>query len=68
MKRKKIIHLRVERNLNQKEFGELLGVTSQYISLIEGGKANGSYKFWHKFKITFEIPDDQIEFYKKIYE
>lgn len=66
MRRKKIQHLRVERNLSQKEFGEKLGVTSQYISLLEQGKANGSYKFWERFKTFFDIRDEEIESYKML--
>lgn len=67
MKRKNIQHLRVENGLTQKEFGETLGVTSQYISLIESGKANGSYMFWQRFKTTYQIPDEEIESYKRVY-
>lgn len=67
MKRKKIIHLRVENGLSQKDFGEKLGVTSQCISMIETGRANGSYKFWHKLKTIFSIPDEEIESYKQLY-
>lgn len=66
MQRKKVKHLRIERNLNQEQLGELLKVSSQYISLIENGKANGSYGFWYRFKITFNIPDEEIESYKTL--
>ncbi len=64
----KIKHLRVDKNMTQEEFGALLGVTSQYISLIEAGKANGSYKFWNRFKETFNIPNEEIESYRIIPE
>lgn len=66
MKRKKIKHLRIDKGLNQKEFADTLGVTSQYISLIENGGADGSYKFWHRFKTTYNIPDEEIESYKTL--
>lgn len=67
LKRKKIIYLRVDNGLNQKEFGEMLGVTGQSISLIENGRSNGSPKFWYKLKTTFHIPDEQMESYRNLY-
>ena len=66
MKRKKILYFRVEKNLTQEMMAEMLGVTSQYISFIERGRSNGSYKFWNKFKEVFKIPDEEIESYKKL--
>lgn len=67
MKRKKMILLRVEKGLSQKELGDMLGVTSQCISTIETGKVFGSGKFWYKFKTAFDIPDEEIESYKRLY-
>lgn len=66
LKRKKIIFLRVERNMNQEQLGKMLGVTSQYISYIERGRSNGSYTFWENFKLVFNIPNEEIESYKEL--
>lgn len=66
VKRKKIIFLRVEKNLNQEQMGKMLGVTSQYISFIECGRSNGSYKFWENFKRVFNISNEEIESYKEL--
>ena len=68
MKRKKILILRINHGLNQESFGETLGVTGQYISMIEKGKANGSYKFWHRLKTVYNIPDSEMESYRDIEE
>ena len=61
MNRTKFKVLRITNNLNQKELGEKLGVSSQYISMIEQGKANGSFKFWENFKKAFNISNEEIE-------
>lgn len=66
MKRKKILYFRIEKNLTQETMAEMLGVTSQYISYIERGRSNGSYKFWNKFKEVFNIADEDIESFKKL--
>lgn len=68
MQRKKVKILRIEKNLSQDKLGKMLNVSSQYISLIENGKANGSYGFWHRFKTVFNIPDEEIESYKTLTE
>ena len=66
LKRKKIMYFRIEKDLTQEAMAEMLGVTSQYISYIERGRSNGSYKFWDKFKQVFGIPDEEIESFKKL--
>ena len=65
-RRKQILILMIERDLEQKDLAELLGVTPQYISYIIRGTSNGSYKFWETFKEKLNIPDTEIEKYKEV--
>lgn len=65
--RKQIEILKIERGLSNKDLAELLDVSVQYICAIIRGSSNGSYKFWERFKEKLNIPDDEIEKYKKVY-
>lgn len=66
MKRKNIMHFRIDKGFTKKKLGEKLGVTGQYISKIESCKANGSKKFWEIFKLKFNLSDEEIEQLKQI--
>lgn len=63
--RKKIKHLMVERNLSQTDLAKLLGYTPQHISKIISGEVGGTQKFWDNFKTVLNIPDSEIEEYRK---
>lgn len=65
--RKQIKILMIERDLTQGQLAELCGVTTQYMGNIVRGDSNGSYNFWETFKTKLEIPDTEIEKYKKVY-
>lgn len=65
--RKQIKILMIERDLTQNDLAEMLGVSPQYIGCIVRGTSNGSYTFWENFKERLEIPDTEIEKYKKVY-
>ena len=65
-RRKQILILMIENNLEQNELAELLGVTPQYMGCIIRGTSNGSYKFWETFKTKLNIPDTEIEKYKEV--
>ena len=65
--RKQIKILMIERDLTQNDLAELCGVTTQYMGNIIRGTSNGSYNFWENFKEKLEIPDTEIEKYKKVY-
>lgn len=66
MKRKKMIILRINHGMTQKEFGDTLGYEGQYISQIETGRTNGGMKFWYKVRTTYNIPEEEIESYKEL--
>lgn len=63
--RKKIKYLLIERNLTIKELADKLGYSSQHVSFIINGRSDGTQKFWNKFKQVLDIPDSEIEFYRK---
>lgn len=66
MKRKNIMHFRVDKGFTKAQLGQQLDVTGQYIGLIENCKANGGKKFWRDFKIKFGLSDEEIEELKKM--
>lgn len=55
----------VELYNSQANFCKAAGITSAYLSMILNCQNNGSYKFWEKIKELLNIPDDEIEQYKK---
>ena len=63
---KQIKILMIERDLEQQELAEMLGVSRQYMGRIIAGTSNGSYKFWETFKKVLGIPDTDIEKYKEV--
>lgn len=63
--RKKIKYLLIDRRLTIKALAEKLGYSSQYISYIINGRSDGTQKFWDTFKEKLNIPDSEIEFYRK---
>lgn len=65
--RKHIKILMIERDLTQKDIATLLGVTPQYMGNIIRGESNGSYSLWETFKEKLDIPDTEIEKYKKVF-
>lgn len=46
-------------------FCESVGITYQNLNHVMSGKGNGSYKFWEMIKERLNIPDEEIESYKK---
>ena len=63
--RKNIKRLLLEKGWTQTDLAEHLGFSPQHISQIISGKVNGTQKFWDKFKAVLNIPDDEIEKYRK---
>lgn len=63
--RKKIRHMLVEKNWTQTDLAEKLGCSPQHISQIISGKINGTQKFWDNFKDVLNIPDSEIESYRR---
>lgn len=55
----------------QKDYGtyanfcECVGITYQNLNCVLSGKGNGSYKFWEMIKKQLNIPDEEIESYRK---
>lgn len=47
------------------DFCREISFSRTYMGLILRGEKNGSYKFWETIKIVLEIPDEDIEMYKK---
>lgn len=66
VKRKNIMHLRIDKGLTKGQLGEILGVTGQYISKIENCNADGSKKFWQTFKEKFGLSDEEINHLKQM--
>lgn len=52
--------LRKSREMTQKEFGDLLGVSDHTIMQIENCRMSGKLDFWRKVQDEFDIPDDKM--------
>lgn len=59
---KRISKLRNERNLSQMEFGNILGISGQYVGRIERGKINISAKLIVKICNTTSVSADYLLF------
>lgn len=66
VKRKNIMHFRIDKGLTKAQLGEHLGVTGQYISKIENCNADGGKKFWQAFKEKFNLSDEEINHLKEM--
>lgn len=55
----------VELYNSQSNFCKRAGITGAYLSMILNCQSNGSYKFWENIKDLLDIPDSEIEQYKK---
>ena len=55
MKRTGLKVLRVKKGLSQAQMAECLGICLSYYSLIECGKATGSFKFWKRLRSVFGL-------------
>lgn len=51
---------RVSHNMTQEEFANKIGISRAMYSLIEKGDRFGSFDFWMKLQITFNIPDEEM--------
>lgn len=58
----------IEKYNSQANFCRNAEISQAYISMILNCESNGSYKFWEKMKTLLDIPDSEIEEYKKSYE
>ncbi len=56
----KLKEYRVEKNINQQQMGQLVGVSRQTISLIERGDYNPSVSLALKIARYFEVAVEQI--------
>ena len=59
-KRIELKMFRVRLDISQAEMAERIGVDRSTYSSVENGTRNGTYKFWMKFKTTFDIPESEM--------
>lgn len=57
--------LRLSKNMTQKEFGELLGVSESTVAAIENGRRLISDKVRARLATITDIDDDFIDFYNR---
>ena len=60
MKRNKLIKLRKEKKLKQREVAEAVDIDRGYYSNIETGKRNGSLDIWLRIGKFLEIPPEEL--------
>lgn len=64
-KRTKLIKLRKEKELRQREVAEAVGIDRGYYSNIETGKKNGSVDIWLRIGKVLDIPPGELLSYMR---
>lgn len=65
-RRKEIKKLCIDHDWTQEQLAEILGCSRQTLNMIIMGKTGGTQKFWDNFKKKLNIPDEEIEKYRKM--
>lgn len=66
MMREKLQNERKKRHWTKQVFATKLGVSMQYVYLLETGKKDGTLKTWAKIQNLFEIPSEEMWEYMKV--
>lgn len=59
----KIKKLRKQKGYTQEELGETLGITGDYVNMIENGRRTPGFKLAKKMADLFEMTVDELFFY-----
>lgn len=60
MAREKLQNERIKRGLTKREVAEQLGVSQQFVYLLETEKKDGTLKTWKKIQDIYNIPDNEM--------
>ena len=60
MARIKLKNERLQRGLTTKQVAEQLGVSMQFVYLLETEKKDGTLKTWKKIQDIYNIPDNEM--------
>ncbi|MBR2909298.1 MAG: helix-turn-helix transcriptional regulator [Clostridia bacterium] len=60
MARVKLKNERLQRGLTTKQVAEQLGVSMQFVYLLETEKKDGTLKTWKKIQDIYNIPDNEM--------
>ena len=60
MARVKLKNDRLQRGLTTKQVAEQLGVSMQFVYLLETEKKDGTLKTWKKIQDIYNIPDNEM--------
>ena len=63
--RTKFKQKRIAKGLSQQGLAKQLNCAGSYISKVEKGLKDPSQKWWDKVKNLWDIPDEEIESYRK---
>ncbi len=63
--RGKIVELMNERKISKSQMGRDIDYSAQMVKNVILGVNKGSHKFWRNFQNAYNIPDSEIESYKR---
>lgn len=63
--RKKIRHVLIDKGWTIEDLAKKLGYSYSHVNNIIQGRSDGTQKFWDTFKKVLNIPDSEIESYRK---